>query len=199
MGHPRFRTGSTRCRRLQSPFKSHSTQGAYPRVRDAPPRFFPEMSLNAAPASGPLPVATSNGPGGPVLALDLGGTHLRTAVVGSDGVIHARRHGRAPIGDGADAVIAAARASLEASREEHVAGGGAPPVALGVSAPGPLDSLRGVIIDPPNLGRSFWGLPLAPGSATCSACRRPSSGTRTWRSSASVPSEPASDSAISST
>jgi glucokinase len=119
------------------------------------------MTLNAASASGPVPVDASNGPG-PVLALDLGGTHLRTAVVGSDGVIHARRHGRTPIGDGADAVIAAAFASLEASKAEHIADGGTSPVALGVSAPGPLDPARGVIIDPPNLGRSFWGQPLAP-------------------------------------
>ena len=120
------------------------------------------MSLNAALGSESLPIAQPVPLGGPVLALDLGGTHLRTAVVDVDGVMHARRHGRTPIGDGADAVIAAARVSLEASRDAHIAAGGAPPVALGVSAPGPLDREGGVIIDPPNLGRSFWGQPLAP-------------------------------------
>lgn len=64
--------------------------------------------------------------------------------------------------EGADAVITAAFASLEHSRREHVAGGGATPLALGISAPGPLDAVHGVVVDPPNLGRSFWGQPLGP-------------------------------------
>jgi glucokinase len=35
------------------------------------------------------------------------------------------------------------------------------PSALGISAPGPLDPFKGVLIDPPNLDRSLWGYPLA--------------------------------------
>ncbi len=34
-------------------------------------------------------------------------------------------------------------------------------MALGISAPGPLDPLRGVFWDPPNLGPSFWNVPIA--------------------------------------
>jgi glucokinase len=100
--------------------------------------------------------------GAPVLALDLGGTYLRTAVVDRLGGLSGRRRTRTPMAQGADAVCAAALASLEWSRDRHVADGGAPPVALGISAPGPLDPTAGVLIDPPNLPRSFWSLPLAP-------------------------------------
>jgi len=35
------------------------------------------------------------------------------------------------------------------------------PVALAISAPGPLDPFRGVLIDPPNLDRTLWNFPLA--------------------------------------
>lgn len=96
-----------------------------------------------------------------VLALDLGGTQIRTAVILPDGSVHARRSERTPLADGADAVVAAAAASLRRSMEEHVAVGGAVPRAIGISAPGPLDPKRGVLIDPPNLGKNLWGLRLA--------------------------------------
>jgi len=36
------------------------------------------------------------------------------------------------------------------------------PVAIGISAPGPLDPNKGELIDPPNLDRSLWNFPLAP-------------------------------------
>ena len=35
------------------------------------------------------------------------------------------------------------------------------PVAIGISAPGPLDPHTGTLIDPPNLDRSLWDFPLA--------------------------------------
>ena len=38
----------------------------------------------------------------------------------------------------------------------------AAPIALGISAPGPLDPIEGVLIDPPNLDRRLWGFALAP-------------------------------------
>jgi glucokinase len=95
-----------------------------------------------------------------VAALDLGGTHLRTAVVLPDGALGGRRHARTPVADGPDAVMEAARASLEASIADHVAAGGVAPCVLGISAPGPLDPRSGVLVEPPNLGRAFWGMPL---------------------------------------
>jgi glucokinase len=101
-------------------------------------------------------------PGAPVLALDLGGTHLRTAVVEADGRVRARRHNRTPRDHGADRLLTAATESLRASRDEHLAAGGVAPAAVGISAPGPLNPQTGITIDPPNMGRSFVGLSLGP-------------------------------------
>jgi hypothetical protein len=53
-----------------------------------------------ADAVTPSPLADT-----PVLALDLGGTHLRTAVVAPDGTIGARDRRRTMIDRGADAVL----------------------------------------------------------------------------------------------
>ncbi len=92
-----------------------------------------------------------------VLALDLGGTQLRTAVVLRDGSILGRRASRTPHGE-ADVLIRACAGQLRATLE---ASPGAQPVALAISAPGPLDPFRGVLLDPPNLNRSLWDFPLA--------------------------------------
>jgi glucokinase len=97
-----------------------------------------------------------------VLALDLGGTHLRTAVVTQDGRIHQRRRTRTPVAAGGEAIVAAAIAELTAVRTAWLADGGQPPGAVGISAPGPLDPRGGVIIDPPNMGDTFKGLVLGP-------------------------------------
>ena len=95
-----------------------------------------------------------------VLALDLGGTHLRTAVVLPDGTLLARRKVATPTAD-AEHVLQACLAQLGASRREAEEAG-ARPAAITISAPGPLDPARGVLIDPPNLHRSLWGFPLGP-------------------------------------
>jgi len=98
----------------------------------------------------------------PVLALDLGGTHLRTAVVDAQGALTARRRTRSPISQGAAAVVEAATRQLDETRVAHRATGGEPPVALGISAPGPLDPVSGRLIDPPNLHHSLHGFALGP-------------------------------------
>jgi glucokinase len=47
-------------------------------------------------------------------------------------------------------------------RDAHVAAGASPSlVGIGIAAPGPVDPVRGQVIDPPNLGRSFHDTPLA--------------------------------------
>lgn len=130
----------------------------------------PQLALTGARRPHPIGVATPsttgrNGRRGdllsrPVLALDLGGTQIRTAVVLPDGSVRARRSGRTPLSEGADAVVRAAATSLRVSLDEHLAAGGIAPLALGISAPGPLDPQRGILVDPPNLGRALWGLPL---------------------------------------
>jgi glucokinase len=95
----------------------------------------------------------------PVLALDLGGTQLRTAVALPDGRLVGRRAEPTPR-DGAAMVDAATRALKTALGEARSAGIAAP-TALGISAPGPLDPVEGVLIDPPNLDRRLWGFALA--------------------------------------
>ena len=94
-----------------------------------------------------------------VLALDLGGTQLRTAVVLRDGTVLGRIATRTPRA-AADELVAACTRQLRATLD--AVGDVAPrPVALGISAPGPLDPYTGVLIDPPNLDRSLWGFALA--------------------------------------
>ena len=96
----------------------------------------------------------------PVLALDLGGTQLRTAVCLPDGSLVARRAEPTPLA--ADAMIEAASRALRVALDECGRRAIAKPSALGISAPGPLDPTNGVLIDPPNLDRRLWGFALAP-------------------------------------
>jgi len=99
---------------------------------------------------------------GPVLALDLGGTNARAAVVTPDGHVIGRRGAATPMTEGLDAVMEHCMALLREARAEHVARGGAEPIALGIAAPGPLDAPSGVLIEPPNLRGRWWGFPLGP-------------------------------------
>ncbi len=99
---------------------------------------------------------------GPVLALDLGGTHLRTAIVDASGTVHGRQHQGTAMGAGPEAVIALATKSLHASLSQYADANARPPIGVGISAPGPLDPARGNLVDPPNLPRAFWGVPLGP-------------------------------------
>ena len=97
----------------------------------------------------------------PVLALDLGGTQLRTAVVTVDGQLLGRRSSKTPrtAVEIVDAAVRSFRQSLaDADRD---LGRPARPEAIGISAPGPIDISNGVLLDPPNMDRSLWGFPLA--------------------------------------
>ena len=99
---------------------------------------------------------------GPILALDLGGTNARAAVVMPDGGIATRHAGSTPMADGTDVVVDYCLRLLRAARDEHLAAGGDPPVAVGIAAPGPLYADTGTLVDPPNLRGDWWGFPLAP-------------------------------------
>jgi glucokinase len=93
-----------------------------------------------------------------VLALDLGGTQLRTAVVRGDGTLLGRVSTPTPRAE-ADTLVercaSQLRQSLDAGRAQTQ------PAALAISAPGPLDPFRGIFIDPPNLDASLRGFPFA--------------------------------------
>jgi glucokinase len=99
---------------------------------------------------------------GPVLALDLGGTNARAAVITPAGRLSTRRAGPTPMADGAAAVVTFCSSLLREALDEHLSAGGAPPLAVGICAPGPLDARAGTLIDPPNLRDEWWGFPLAP-------------------------------------
>ncbi|MES2211266.1 MAG: ROK family protein [Chloroflexota bacterium] len=97
---------------------------------------------------------------GPVLALDLGGTQIRAAVVSGDGRIIARTDRRTPVNAGPGPVIAACIDELK-----RAAGAVSPEVrrsltGLGLASPGPLDPKTGVLVEPPNFGPGFLDVPF---------------------------------------
>ena len=99
-----------------------------------------------------------------VLALDLGGTQIRAAAVLSDGSLVHRVNAPTPSAAGPAAVVDACIRSLEQVRDgfESERSHRAPrPIGIGISAPGPVDPFRGVVVDPPNLGSDFRDVPLA--------------------------------------
>jgi glucokinase len=97
----------------------------------------------------------------PVLALDLGGTHIRAAVVTDDGIRLAVVRGRTPIADGPAAILDACEAALRKvlgqvgiEVQDAVLG-------IGISTPGPLNPWRGVVLETPNMGPRFVDVPIA--------------------------------------
>lgn len=99
---------------------------------------------------------------GPVLALDLGGTQVRAGVVGADGRVVGACRNRTPVEAGGAAIVETCVETLAEARRRYAGTSGlAPLVAIGISAPGPVDPWAGMIIDPPNLGPSFHDTPLA--------------------------------------
>jgi glucokinase len=94
------------------------------------------------------------------LGIDIGGSKVAVALADADGRIRARRRRPVdPAGDPSDElarIAADARALLAELGAESSALAGA-----GVSAPGPLDAERGLLLGPPNLPR-WQGTPVAP-------------------------------------
>jgi len=112
--------------------------------------------VGATGAAGAPPLA------GAVLALDLGGTQIRAAAVLPGGALVGVRRSRTPVRHGAEAIVAACIAALEAARDDLATRADAPPpIGIGISAPGPVDPRAGAIVDPPNLGPTVRDIPLA--------------------------------------
>lgn len=97
----------------------------------------------------------------PVLALDLGGTQVRAAVILADGSRVARHATTTPSAEGPEAVIQACIATLAAAHAEAPKVIDADLVGIGVSSPGPINPWTGVIVSPPNLGPLFHDIPIA--------------------------------------
>jgi glucokinase len=100
-------------------------------------------------------------PARPVLALDLGGTHIRAAVVLDDGSRLAPTKGRTPISDGPAAILDACEVALRKVRAEARDAAQLDVVGLGISSPGPVDPWRGVVLQTPNMGPDFHDVPIA--------------------------------------
>jgi len=98
----------------------------------------------------------------PVIAVDLGGTQIRAAIVLPDGSRLARIDRRTPKEEGPEAVVEACRQAAKATRDRVPREVAAAIVGIGVSSPGPVDPRTGYVVEPPNLGPRFRDVPLAP-------------------------------------
>jgi glucokinase len=97
----------------------------------------------------------------PVLALDVGGTHIRAAVVLDNGTRVSVTKGRTPVESGPAAIIEACAAALATARDGAPAEVRGAIVGVGISTPGPVDPWRGVVVETPNMGPSFANVPMA--------------------------------------
>lgn len=88
----------------------------------------------------------------PVAAVDIGGTKTLIEVFAGDSIepLASVESHTARSGDIAGAIAEGIR---------HVAGG-REVRAVGVASPGPLDPIEGIVLNPPNLSRRWWGLRL---------------------------------------
>lgn len=91
------------------------------------------------------------------LAVDLGGTNLRAAVVDRDGVIQSETQQRTQASEGPDAVIARIGAAVNDIAESNQVPKDVP---VGIASPGPLDPRTGVVYFSPNLP-GWTNIPLA--------------------------------------
>ena len=85
------------------------------------------------------------------MAVDLGGTQIRAALITPDRTVHCRRAIPTRDEDGVATVVARIAEVADAVRDEAAAAGLPAPVGVGISSPGPLDRRRGIVLDPPNL------------------------------------------------
>jgi glucokinase len=95
----------------------------------------------------------------PVLAIDLGGTQIRAALVTPDRTVHCRRATGTRDEDGVESVIARIAAAAADVLAEASDAGLPRPGGAGISSPGPLDARRGIVLSPPNL-RQWNDVPL---------------------------------------
>lgn len=98
-----------------------------------------------------------------VLALDLGGTQIRAAVIRADGSRIGRSSNATPVHSGPAAIIQACISTLQQARDAARADDAAAVtrlVGIGISAPGPIDPWRGIAVEPANLGEDFPGTDL---------------------------------------
>jgi glucokinase len=96
----------------------------------------------------------------PVLAVDLGGTQIRAAVITPDRAVHCRRAVPTADEEGVAAVLDRIVAVADEVRTDAAAKG-ITPIGVGISSPGPLDPWAGIVRIPPNLA-GWRDVPLGP-------------------------------------
>ena len=92
-----------------------------------------------------------NGAEWPILAVDLGGTQIRAALITPDRSVHCRRAVPTRDEEGVEAVLGRLADVASDVRDEAAASGLPPPIGIGISAPGPLDPWSGTVLTSPNL------------------------------------------------
>jgi len=95
----------------------------------------------------------------PVLAIDLGGTQIRAALVTPDRTVHCRHSTDTRDEEGVDSVLERIARSAAGVLAEASDAGLPRPIGAGISSPGPLDARAGVVLSPPNL-REWRDVPL---------------------------------------
>jgi glucokinase len=96
----------------------------------------------------------------PILAIDLGGTQIRTAYVDPDLAVACRHAGETRDEEGVQAVVDRISRLATETRDEARQLRLPEPVGIGISSPGPIDPWRGVVVAPPNLA-GWRDVPLA--------------------------------------
>lgn len=97
----------------------------------------------------------------PILAVDLGGTQIRAALVTPDRTVHCRRATPTADEEGVEAVIGRIIEVAVAVRSKAASDGLPEPIGVGISSPGPLNPWRGVVLVAPNLA-GWRNIPLVP-------------------------------------
>jgi glucokinase len=92
-----------------------------------------------------------------VIAIDLGGTQIRAAVVNEAGTVLSRARADTPTGQSADVGIAQ---MIHTTREALAGVSNAKPLAIGLSSPGPIDPRHGILFSTPNIP-GWHNVPLA--------------------------------------
>ena len=87
----------------------------------------------------------------PVLAVDLGGTQIRAALITPDRAVHGRHAEPTRDEGGVEAVVTRIIEVVAGVRAEAERAGLPPPAGIGIASPGPLDPHRGIVLSPPNL------------------------------------------------
>lgn len=84
------------------------------------------------------------------LGVDIGGTKVAAGLVNAEGTILYQTRVTMPAREDADAGLAAVERAINAVFEQHPEAQ-ASLAGIGICAPGPLDPIRGVVLNPPNL------------------------------------------------